>query len=97
MSISSAALIAQSGLNTITTESSVLSRNISVLSRNITGASSTSNYSLKTANIITTPYGSVVVSISRATNQAGRILAQSQSPIIMGRPHRTNWPWITPF
>ena len=63
MSLSSAALIAQSGLNTITAKSSVLSRNI-------TGASGTSNYSLKTANVITTPYGSLVVSISRATNQA---------------------------
>lgn len=63
MSLTSAALIAQSGLNTITAESSVLSRNI-------TGANNTSDYSLKTANIITTPYGSVVVSISRATNQA---------------------------
>ncbi|HUI21606.1 MAG TPA: flagellar hook-associated protein FlgK [Methylocella sp.] len=63
MSLSSAALIAQSGLNTITAESSVLSRNI-------TGASDTSIYSLKTANVITTPYGSQVASITRATNQA---------------------------
>jgi flagellar hook-associated protein 1 len=63
MSLSSAALIAQSGLNTITAESSVLSRNI-------TGASDTSIYSLKTANVIATPYGSQVASITRVTNQA---------------------------
>ena len=63
MSLSSAALIAQSGLNTITAESSVLSRNI-------TGASDTSIYSLKSANVITTPSGSQVASITRATNEA---------------------------
>ncbi len=63
MSLSSAALIAQSGLNTITAQTSVLSRNI-------TGASDSSIYSLKTANVISTPYGSQVASITRATNQA---------------------------
>jgi hypothetical protein len=50
MSLSSAASIAQSGLNTITAESSVLSRNI-------TGASDTSIDSLKIANVVTTPGG----------------------------------------
>jgi flagellar hook-associated protein 1 len=63
MSLSSAALIAQSGLNTITAESSVLSRNIS-------GANDTSIYSLKVANVTTTPGGSQVVSITRASNLA---------------------------
>jgi flagellar hook-associated protein 1 len=63
MSLSSAALIAQSGLNAITAESSVLSRNIS-------GANDTSIYSLKVANVTTTPGGSQVVSITRASNLA---------------------------
>jgi flagellar hook-associated protein 1 FlgK len=74
MSLSSTALIAQSGLNTITAESSVLSRNI-------TGANDTSTYSLKTANVISTLYGSQVVSITRATNQAvfGSMLAATSA------------------
>ncbi len=64
MSLSSAASLAQSGLNTVTAE-------ISVLSRNISGASDTSIYSEKTANVITGPGGaSQVASITRATNQA---------------------------
>ena len=63
MSLSSAALIAQSGLNTVTAESSVLSRNIS-------GASDTTIYSRKIANVITTSGGSQVVSITRATSLA---------------------------
>jgi flagellar hook-associated protein 1 len=63
MSLSSAALIAQSGLNTVTAESSVLSRNIS-------GANDTTIYSLKVANVTTTPGGSQVVSITRASNLA---------------------------
>jgi len=64
MSLSSAVSLAQSGLNTITAE-------ISVLSRNINGASDTSNYSEKTANVITGPGGnSQVASITRATNLA---------------------------
>jgi flagellar hook-associated protein 1 FlgK len=51
-------------LNTVTAE-------ISVLSRNISGASDTSIYSEKTANVITGPGGaSQVASITRATNQA---------------------------
>jgi len=70
----SAASIAQSGLNTITAESSVLSRNI-------TGASDTSIYSLKIANVVTTPGGgSQVASITQATNQAvfdGMLIATS--------------------
>ena len=64
MSLSSAASLAQSGLNTVTAE-------ISVLSRNISGASDTSIYSEKIANVITGPGGgSQVASITRATNQA---------------------------
>jgi len=64
MSLSSAVSLAQSGLNTITAE-------ISVLSRNINGASDTSIYSEKTANVITGPGGnSQVASITRATNLA---------------------------
>ena len=64
MSLSNAASLAQSGLNTVTAE-------ISVLSRNISGASNTSIYSEKTANVITGPGGaSQVASITRATNQA---------------------------
>jgi flagellar hook-associated protein FlgK len=50
MSLFSAASLAQSGLNTVTAE-------ISVLSRNISGASDTSIYSEKTANVITGPGG----------------------------------------
>ena len=64
MSLFSAASLAQSGLNTVTAE-------ISVLSRNISGASDTSIYSEKTANVITGPGGgSQVASITQATNQA---------------------------
>ena len=64
MSLFSAASLAQSGLNTVTAE-------ISVLSRNISGASDTSIYSEKTANVITGPGGSSqVASITQATNQA---------------------------
>jgi len=64
MSLFSAASLAQSGLNTVTAE-------ISVLSRNISGASDTSIYSEKTANVITWPGGgSQVASITQATNQA---------------------------
>jgi len=64
MSLSSAANIAQSGLNTVTAE-------ISVLSRNISGASDTAIYSEKTANVITAPGGSSqVASITQATNLA---------------------------
>ena len=40
------------------------------MSRNITGASDTSIYSLKTANVISTPYGSEVTSVTQAANQA---------------------------
>lgn len=62
MSLFSAASLAQSGLNTVTAE-------ISVLSRNISGASDTSIYSEKTANVITGPGGSSqVASITQATN-----------------------------
>jgi flagellar hook-associated protein 1 len=63
MGLSTASLIAQSGLNTLTTEASVLARNIA-------GANDTGIYSLKTANIISTPSGSQVASITRASNQA---------------------------
>jgi flagellar hook-associated protein 1 FlgK len=64
MSLSSATNIARSGLNTVTAESSVLSRNIS-------GASDTAIYSRKIANVITMPGGgSQVASITRATNLA---------------------------
>jgi flagellar hook-associated protein 1 len=64
MSLSSAANIAQSGLNTVTAE-------ISVLSRNISGASSAAIYSEKTANVITAPGGgSQVASVTRASNLA---------------------------
>jgi flagellar hook-associated protein 1 FlgK len=63
MSLASAALNAQSGLNTLTAEASVLSRNI-------TGASSTALYSRKIANITAGLGGSQVVSITRASSQA---------------------------
>lgn len=63
MSLSSAALIAQSGLNTVTAEASVLSRNVS-------GASDTTTYSRKIANVMATPSGSQVISITRASNLA---------------------------
>src|SRR5579885_1762062 len=63
MSLASAALNAQSGLNTLTAEASVLSRNI-------TGASSTALYSRKIANITAGLGGSRVVSITRASSQA---------------------------
>jgi flagellar hook-basal body protein len=64
MSLFSAASLAQSGLNTVTAE-------ILVLSRNISGASDTSVYSEKTANVMTGPGGgSQIASITRATNQA---------------------------
>ncbi len=63
MGLASAALSAQSGLNTITAEASVLSRNIA-------GANDTGIYSLKTANVISALGGSQVASITRASNQA---------------------------
>jgi flagellar hook-associated protein 1 FlgK len=63
MGLSSAALIAQSGLNTLTAEASVLSRNIA-------GASDTAFYSRKIANVWGTPDGSQAISISRASNLA---------------------------
>jgi len=63
MSLSSAALIAQSGLATVAAETSVLSRNIS-------GSSDTAIYSLKVANVSTTSNGAQVVSVTRASNQA---------------------------
>lgn len=63
MSLSSAASIAQSGLNTVTAE-------ISVLSRNISGANDTTIYSRKIANVITPPGGSQVASVTRASNLA---------------------------
>lgn len=63
MSLSSAMLTAQSGLNTITAETSVLTRNIS-------GANSQAVYSRKTANVITTPSGPQVASVTRASNLA---------------------------
>ncbi|MBO0732754.1 MAG: flagellar hook-associated protein FlgK [Methylocapsa sp.] len=63
MSLSAAALNAQSGLNTLTTEASVLARNIA-------GVNATGICSLKTANVIATPGGSQVSSITRASNQA---------------------------
>ena len=63
MSLSSAAITAQSGLSTITAEAAVLSQNIA-------GANDTGIYSLKTANVISTPSGSQIASITRASNQA---------------------------
>jgi flagellar hook-associated protein 1 len=63
MSLSSASSIAQSGLNTVTAESSLLSRNI-------TGASDTATYSRKIANVITILDGSRVASVTRASNLA---------------------------
>ncbi len=63
MGLSTSALIAQSGLNTISAEASVLSRNIA-------GANDTGIYSLKIANVISTLGGSQVESITRASNQA---------------------------
>lgn len=61
MSLCSAASIAQSGLNTVTAE-------ISVLSRNVSGANDTTIYSRKIANVITPPGGSQAV--TRASNLA---------------------------
>jgi flagellar hook-associated protein 1 len=63
MSLSSASNIAKSGLNTVSAESSVLSRNI-------TGASDTATYSRKIANVISTLDGSRVASVTRASNLA---------------------------
>jgi flagellar hook-associated protein 1 len=63
MSLSSAAITAQSGLSTITAEAAVLSQNIA-------GANNTGIYSRKVANVISTPGGSQVASITRASNQA---------------------------
>ncbi|HMF06501.1 MAG TPA: flagellar hook-associated protein FlgK [Methylocella sp.] len=63
MGLASAALSAQSGLNSITAEASVLSRNIA-------GANDTGIYSLKTANVISALGGSQIASITRASNQA---------------------------
>lgn len=74
MSLSSASRIAQSGLNTVTAEASVLSRNI-------TGASDTTTYSRKIANVITTLDGSRVASVTRASNLAvfGNLLGASSA------------------
>ncbi|MCI0600225.1 MAG: flagellar hook-associated protein FlgK [Beijerinckiaceae bacterium] len=63
MSLSSAARIAQSGLNTVTAEAAILSRNIS-------GANGTAAYARKIANVISTQGGSQLVSVSRASNLA---------------------------
>lgn len=63
MSLSGASRIAQSGLNTVTSEASVLSRNIA-------GASDTATYSRKIANVITTLDSSQVASVTRASNLA---------------------------
>src|SRR5919197_1560545 len=63
MSLSTASLIAQSGLSSVTAEASVLSRNISA-------AGGTTGYTRKNGNVITTSYGSQVASITRASNQA---------------------------
>lgn len=63
MSLSSAARIAQSSLNAVTAETSVLSRNIS-------GASSTTFFSRKTVNVLTAPHGSQVLTVTRASNLA---------------------------
>lgn len=74
MSLSSAARIAQSGLNTVAAESSVLSRNI-------TGLNGIASYSRKIANIITTLDGSQVASVTRASNLAvfGNMLAAASA------------------
>lgn len=63
MSLSSAAIITQSGLATVTAE-------IAVLSRNISSNNDTSFYSRKLANVSTTASGAQVMSITRASNQA---------------------------
>jgi flagellar hook-associated protein 1 len=63
MSLSSAAITAQSGLSTITAEGAILSQNIA-------GANDTGIYSRKIANVISIPGGSQVASITRASNQA---------------------------
>jgi flagellar hook-associated protein 1 len=63
MSLSSAAITAQSGLSTITAEAAILSQNIA-------GANDTGIYSRKIANVISIPGGSQVASITRASNQA---------------------------
>lgn len=63
MSLSGASRIAQSGLNTVTAEASVLSRNIF-------GTSDTTIYSRKIANVTTTLDGSQVISVTRASNAA---------------------------
>ncbi|MCI0598665.1 MAG: hypothetical protein L0Y60_03945 [Beijerinckiaceae bacterium] len=62
MSLSSAARIAHSGLNTVTAEAAILSRNIS-------GASGAA-YARKIANVISAQGGSQLASISRASNLA---------------------------
>ncbi len=63
MSLSSATHITQSGLSTVTAETVALSRNIS-------GSNDTSIYSRKIANVTSTSWGSQVVSVTRASNQA---------------------------
>jgi flagellar hook-associated protein 1 len=64
MSLSSAAIIAQTGLSTITAEAAILTRNIA-------GANDTGIYSRKSANVISASLdGSQVASITRASNQA---------------------------
>lgn len=63
MGITSAALTAQSGLSALTTEASVLSRNIA-------GASDTTLYSRKILSITTGIDGSPTVSVTRASNLA---------------------------
>ena len=63
MSLTTASNIAQSALATVAAESAVTSRNIS-------GANATGTYSRKVANIVATPSGAQVVSITRVQNQA---------------------------
>ena len=63
MSLSTASNIAQSSLSTVAAESAVTSRNIA-------GANATGTYSRKVANVVTTPSGSQVISITRLQNQA---------------------------
>jgi flagellar hook-associated protein 1 FlgK len=63
MSLSSAAIVAQTGLSTITAEAAILSRNIA-------GANDTGIYSRKSANVISALDGSQVGSLTRASNQA---------------------------
>lgn len=63
MSLSSAALIAKSGLAAVATETSVVSRNIS-------GNSDTTLYSRKIANVSTGANGAQLVSVTRAASQA---------------------------